>query len=235
MNTSPERRSFVRLPREQRMQDIETAARKVFAQHGFEAASINEIAGQAGVSEGSIYKFYTNKRDLLHTILKTWYEGMIAEFMAKLDGVVGTRARIHVVIWQHLKSIKESPDLCRLFFSEVRGAPDYYSTDLYDMNREYTRVLLEILKSGVKQGDIRPDVDHALVRDVIFGGIEHHVTPYLMGRGEFDLDTVAGHMSHMVYAGISAGEPEKPEDLTALVKRLEDAIDRLDRPSGKDR
>ena len=68
MSVAPEKRSFVRLPREKRMRDIEKAARLVFSQHGFDAAPVNEIAAEAGISEGSIYKFYTNKRDLLHTI-----------------------------------------------------------------------------------------------------------------------------------------------------------------------
>lgn len=234
MSANPDKRSFVRLPREQRMRDIENAARKVFSQHGFDATPINAIAGEAGVSEGSIYKFYTSKRELLHTILKAWYLGMIDEFKAKLEGVQGTRARLHIVVWQHLKSIKENPDLCRLFYTEVRSAPDYYATDLYQLNRDYTRVLLMILKTGIAAGDIRPDVSLALVRDMIFGGIEHHVTAFLIGRGDFDLDGIARQLSDIVYTGIAAEIPTPPKDLESLIERLESVADRLDRPPSED-
>ncbi|MDF1748304.1 MAG: TetR/AcrR family transcriptional regulator [Alphaproteobacteria bacterium] len=233
MSVAPEKRSFVRLPREKRMRDIEKAARMVFSQHGFDAAPVNEIAAEAGISEGSIYKFYTNKRDLLHTVLRTWYLGMIDDFKAKLEGIEGTRARIHIVIWQHLKSIKESPDLCRLFYSEVRNAPDYYSTELYDMNREYTRVLMGILAKGMAEGDIRTDTSPALVRDVIFGGIEHHVTAYLMNRGDFDYEVVAQQLSRLVFCGIAADKPEPRQDLDRLIERLEQVTDRLDQKSSE--
>ncbi len=234
MITKTDKRSFVRLPREQRMRDIETAARSVFSQHGFEAAPINEIAAKAGISEGSIYKFYANKRDLLHTILKSWYQQMIADYKAKLEGVEGTRAQLHIVIWQHLKSIKDNPDLCRLFYSEVRNAQDYYATDLYQLNREYTRVLMEILKDGISVGDIRPDVSMALVRDMIFGGVEHHVNAFLMNRGNFNNDSVAKQLSDMIYAGIAMRTSPPARDLETLVERLEGVADRLDRLQSKD-
>ncbi|WP_416899926.1 MAG: TetR/AcrR family transcriptional regulator [Minwuia sp.] len=225
--SAAEKRSYVRMPREARMREIESAARTVFAQHGFNDAPISEIARRAGVSEGAIYKFYANKRELLHTILAAWYRGMIDDFIAKLEGVEGTRARLHVVIWQHLKSIRENPDLCRLFYSEVRSAPDYYATELYRINRDYTRVLLEILQTGMALGDIRADISPPLVRDVIFGGIEHRVTGYLAERGSFDHEAVAAQLSEMVFAGIAA-RPPATSGLAAVVSRLETVADRLD-------
>jgi AcrR family transcriptional regulator len=227
MNVVAERRSHVRLPREQRMRQIEAAARDVFSRHGFNDASVSEIAGQAGISEGAIYKFYANKRELLHTILTDWYRGMIAEFLAKLEGTVGTRTRMRLVIWQHLKSIRENPDLCRLFFSEVRSAPDYYDSALHMVNREYTRVLIDILKAGVEAGDIRDDVSPSLVRDVIFGGVEHHVSSYVAGRGEFDHDFVADRLSEMVFAGIAA-DHQTPKEVNSIIDRLEHIADRMD-------
>lgn len=231
MTAGPERRSFVRLPREQRMRDIETAAREVFARHGFDAAPINEIASLAGISEGTIYKFYASKRDLLHTILKSWYEGMIAEFKSKLSGIEDTRSRLHVIIWQHLKSIKDNPDLCRLFYAEVRSANDYYSSDLYQMNREYTQVLTDVVRTGIERGEIRRDISIALVRDVIFGGVEHRVSGFLLGRSDFDLDEMATQFSEMVFAGIATPAEAAP-DIDALLKRLEKVADRLDPPAG---
>jgi len=226
MSAIGERRSFVRLPRAQRMRDIETAARAIFARHGFEAAPINEIAAAAGISEGTIYKFYASKRELLHTILKGWYLGMIAEFRTKLSGIEETRSRLRIVVWQHLASIKKNPDLCQLFYTEVRNTADYYKSDLYLLNREYTQVLMEIVKTGMARGEIRADISPALLRDMIFGGIEHRVTGYLLGRSDLDVDLVAGQLSEMLFAGIEVRH-ELPSDLDAVVQRLERVAERL--------
>lgn len=74
----PARRS--RLPRAQRVGDILAAARQVFAEHGFAAASIAEIASKAGVAEGTIYKFFDSKRHLVVSVIESWYDDMLAEF-----------------------------------------------------------------------------------------------------------------------------------------------------------
>ncbi|MEX3009602.1 TetR/AcrR family transcriptional regulator [Hoeflea sp. TYP-13] len=233
MSTESAKRSFVRLPRERRMREIEAAAREVFSQRGYDAASMTDIAKLAGVSEGSIYKFYTNKRDLLLTVIRTWYQRMIDEFIEKLSGVEGTRAQLQTVIWQHLKSIKANPDLCRLFYSEVRSADDYYDSDLYRLNRDYTHVLMDIIQQGVARGEIRADISVTLVRDMVFGGIEHRISGFLLNRGSFDQQEIADQLCDLVMAGI-ATPVKSPNGLDGLVERLERVADRLESEEGKD-
>ncbi len=62
--TAEARRALV----EERKTQILNAAAKVFAQRGFERATIAEIAREAGVAEGSIYNYFKNKGDLLVSI-----------------------------------------------------------------------------------------------------------------------------------------------------------------------
>ncbi len=236
MSGSLPKRNVVRLPRARRMREIEAAARDVFSRNSYAMSSMAEIAEGAGVVEGTIYKYYENKRDLLLTVLRHWYEGMIAEFLDKLSGIEGTEARIHCVIWQHLKSIRDNPDLCRLFYAEVRSSEDYFEGQLYHLNRDYTRVLMDIVRGGIARGELREDLSVTLVRDVIFGGIEHLVTPFLSRRGDFDHDTVARQLTALVMAGIArpaetAGHG--PGSLSAAIERLERVADRLDRSSGE--
>jgi AcrR family transcriptional regulator len=231
MTEAAGKRSFSRRPRAERMEQIEAAARDVFSRHGFAAASISEIAAGAGVVEGTIYKYYENKRDLLLTVLRRWYEAMIADYVAQLAGLTGLRNRLRFVIWRHLKSIKDNPDLCRLFYAEVRGMDDYYQSTLYRLNREYTNVLMRILRDGVAAGELRPDLSIALVRDTIFGGIEHCVAPFLARRAELDVEQTADQLTAMVMAGIAQPPPPPASlGLEAAVRRLERVAERLDPP-----
>lgn len=232
MSRSQEKRAVVRLPRAERMHQIESAARVLFHNRGYTAATISEIAAAAGISEAAIYKFYNNKRDLLHTLLKDWYMGMLDDFYEKLAGVQGARAALRLIIWQHLKSIKESPDLCRLFYSEVRSLPDYYETELYELNRRYTLVLIDVVKKGIASGELRSDTSPVMVRDVIFGAIEHRVTPFLMERSSIDIDEMTNQLCALVFNGICA--PEAGKDMDVLLARLEKVADRLDGKAGGD-
>ncbi|MFN4186266.1 MAG: amidohydrolase family protein, partial [Hyphomonas sp.] len=70
----------------QRMQDrrdsILAAARQAFARSGFEGTSIADIARAAGVSDGLVYRYFANKRDLLNAVLTAFYERTMVDLEA---------------------------------------------------------------------------------------------------------------------------------------------------------
>lgn len=65
-------------------QHVLDAAERVFAEHGFEAAKLQDISHAAGVSMGTIYGVFPGKNELLDAIL----DGRGREFLALAQGVV---------------------------------------------------------------------------------------------------------------------------------------------------
>ncbi|MGE0735523.1 MAG: TetR/AcrR family transcriptional regulator [Alphaproteobacteria bacterium] len=226
------RRTVVRLPREQRERDILDAALAIFAERGYEETSMAEIAARGGMVEGTIYKYFENKRDLLFKVMGRWYQSMLDDYAAGLDGVHGTRNRLRYMIWRHLKSIDENPALCRLFFREIRSDPNYHLSAIYEMNRRYTRFITDILRDGVEAGELRDDLPAALVRDMIYGGIEHTTWNYVCGRGELDAGAVADAQADVVFRGIAVPSAEPPSiaDAAARIERAAERIERALRP-----
>ncbi|WP_085507739.1 TetR/AcrR family transcriptional regulator [Thalassobacillus devorans] len=55
---------------QQRRADILEAAKRVFIQYGYEAATMKHVMEEAGVSRGGLYQYFSNKEDLYETILK---------------------------------------------------------------------------------------------------------------------------------------------------------------------
>lgn len=87
------RASFKRIPAEKREKILQTAVAE-FAVHGYDSANINLIAEKAGISVGSLYKYFKDKRDLYFTAvgftvekLKAVLEGIISEKTSFLDAV----------------------------------------------------------------------------------------------------------------------------------------------------
>lgn len=64
----PERRR--RIPREETRTRIVEAAARVFAQRGYEAATLDEVAAQAGFSKGAVYSNFANKEELFLTLMR---------------------------------------------------------------------------------------------------------------------------------------------------------------------
>ena len=208
------------------MADILSAAREAFSERGYEAASIAEIALRVGISEPAVYKYFKSKRHLLVSVIQEWYHGMIAENRAKLDGVQGVRARVQLLVWQHLKTIRDASDLCRLFYAEVRSRPDYVGSELHQLNREATRLLTSVLQEGVASGVLRPDLPVRLVRDLVYGGIEHHVAAFLAGKGQLDCDRIAADLTSLVFDGLGANPGPSAHD--PALQRLERVTKRLE-------
>ena len=190
--------------------------------------------------EGTIYRYFANKRDLLIKVLEQWYGEIISDHDKQLKHIHGTRNRLRFMVWRHLSVIHQEPALCRLVLLELRADPDYRATSVFDMNREYTLRTIRIIEAAVESGEFRRGLSLPLARDVIYGGIEHHTWGYLRGEDDFSPDAVADNIADMVYralaahppaeaAGVpAAGQSAEAGRMTRALERLERIADRLE-------
>jgi AcrR family transcriptional regulator len=221
------RRQVSRLPAERRISDIMLAARVVFTEKGYNDALISDIAERAGVVEGSIYRFFTNKRDLLVRVVEHWYEEMLARDDEQFASVRGTWNKIRFIIHHHLLSIRREPALSRLVFQELRPDPDYRKTHLFQLNQTYTHRIIDVVKAAVADGELRADVSPSLVRDMIYGCIEHRTWAFLRNEGDFEIDDTADGITDIVYRGLVAQQTAH-DPASSTVARLEHVAARLE-------
>lgn len=66
-------------------EDILEAALAVFSRSGYHAASVEEVARQAGYSTGSLYNYFKNKQDMFTTLVRGIVERMQPRFDRELD------------------------------------------------------------------------------------------------------------------------------------------------------
>jgi TetR/AcrR family transcriptional regulator, fatty acid metabolism regulator protein len=197
------RRRRERLPRDERVADIMQAARAVFCEKGYEAASTAEIAAKAGVVEGTLYRYFSSKRELLIKVVENFYEGTLADYERQLRGVRGTWNRLRFLIWKHLSVIHADPALCRLIIHEMRPWPEYSRSSVFKLNQRYTQRTLAVIKEGIASGEFRSDLPLRIVRDMIFGCAEHHTWAYLRGEGNFSPEAAADAITDLVCKGLA--------------------------------
>jgi len=190
----------------QRMQDrydaILDAAKAIFADKGFEATSIADIARAAEISDGLVYRYFRNKRELLFEVLRKFYERILLDLETQVFKRDSFAARLETLIRRHLEVFVSDTDLCRLFISEVRTASDYQGSSIQELNRLYTSVLIRIVKNAVRTGEVRSDVNPRLLRDVIFGAIEHLAWRHVNGKGQLRVTQTARDLTVMLTSGI---------------------------------
>ena len=221
-------------------------AREIFSQKGFDRTSMAEIAAKVGVVEGALYKHFGGKRELLFEATRAFYEPLIAATSAELSGVHGARNRLRFVIYRQLQAFVRYPEMCRLIMQDIRPHDDYYGSVVRELNKKSTSAVVSILEQARKDGELTAEISLPLVRDVIFGGIEHLAWRALAGRGTIDVDRQADDLTQLIWNGLGGDGPknrrgsdapalsDQNAHLQAQIDRLEALIDTLE-PKAKPR
>jgi TetR/AcrR family transcriptional regulator, fatty acid metabolism regulator protein len=149
------------------------AMRTLLDTRTFESLTISEIAVTAGVTEGLIYKYFKDKRDLLHHVLKEHYEQFLVQIDRDLQGIDGALNKLKKIIWSSIERYANHRVFARIILLEVRNSDDYFHSDAYALVRQFNRLIIEIINEGIASGEIREDIPPAYIRNAMFGTIEH--------------------------------------------------------------
>jgi len=180
-----------------RYEAILDAAEQVLAKGGFAEASVGEVARQAGISDGLIYRYFAGKQ-----VLTRFYGRILAEAQAAIGARKIFHDRLLALVETHLTAFRDDQALCRLFIAEVRVAADYPGSPLQDLNRRYTQLLSRVLRLGVTEGAVREDVDTRLVRDMLYGGMEHVTWRSVNASATLDVPATARAIVHLLLGGL---------------------------------
>ncbi|MFZ4760213.1 MAG: TetR/AcrR family transcriptional regulator [Burkholderiaceae bacterium] len=218
MTALPRRRKAVRRA------EILAAAREVFIARRFEDASVAEIAARADCVEGTLYTYFRNKRDLFDAVLTDVYDGLIADIEPRFAALDGTADRLRFLIARHLQIAVDDPGISAMLGREARNGEPYFGSKLHALNRTYVRFMTRTLADGVARGELRADLDLAMARDFVFGGLEHRVRD-LLGRGRrIEPARMAREMTAMLLDGFAA----RPTAAVAPLERIEARLARLE-------
>lgn len=185
-----------------RSDSILDAARTAFAEHGFENTSVAQIARLAGISDGLLYRYFRNKRDVLNEVLRRFYERTMIDLEAIAAQERPFAAQLQELIRRHLQTFVDDVDLCRLFFAEVRTQTDYAVSPIRALNQRYTSIVTGLVQKAASRGEIREGIDPRLVRDLIFGTVEHRAWAAVQGR-QIDVNKTAADLVAIVMSGLA--------------------------------
>lgn len=149
------------------------AMRTLLEERTFESLTISDIAVTAGVTEGLIYKYFKDKRDLLHHVLKEHYEHFLVQIDRDLQGIDGAVNKLRKIIWSSIERYANHRVFARIILLEVRNSEEYFNSEAYGLVKQFNRILLDIIKEGIAGGEFRDDLPPAYIRNAIFGTIEH--------------------------------------------------------------
>jgi TetR/AcrR family fatty acid metabolism transcriptional regulator len=231
MTEVSQRRGVFRLSPDRRIADIVAAARAQIAESGYDGVSMQAIAVRAGVVEGTLYRFFKTKQELMLKVAELWLEEILAEDSG-LASIRGTWNQLRHLIWRTLHLLHSQPAVSRFVLIEMRPTAGYRTTRLFELNRRFTAEVRKVCDAAIQSGEFRRDAGASLLRDMVFGCIEHHTWAFLRGEADFNVDEVADSIANVIYRGMAAAAPVEDDRMEHVVARLEAAAERIERSGG---
>ncbi|MFA5534206.1 MAG: TetR/AcrR family transcriptional regulator [Mariniphaga sp.] len=102
--------------RKQKKQLIMDTALELFAENGFHATSMSQVAKKAGVSKGLAYNYFESKQEILDEIIKTGFDFIYSHFDLNHDGIL-TEEEFRYFIRKTFQMIFENKTFWRLFMA----------------------------------------------------------------------------------------------------------------------
>lgn len=136
--------------------DLRRAALQLFAERGYPAVSMRQIAAAVGVQAGALYLYTPDKQSLLAEIMTGHMEDLLEAWAAWPRPVPGDpMADFEAFVRFHIRYHLTRGAEVFISYMELRSlAPENFA-QVEMMRRSYEAVLTDILTAGVRSGDFR--------------------------------------------------------------------------------
>jgi AcrR family transcriptional regulator len=155
-----------------RRRQILDAAVQVFAQQGFHACRVSDIAREAGVAHGLIYHYFDSKDEVLNELFVERWSLLLAA-IGEIDmRPIPPREKLDAVAGFIIDSYHHDPELMKVIIVEVtRAANSFGRTHLPEIRKAYD-LIAKIVRDAQQQGAFRDDVDADYASMWFYGAIE---------------------------------------------------------------
>jgi AcrR family transcriptional regulator len=175
-------------------------ALRVFAERGYDGASMDDVARAAGITKASIYHHVSGKEALLDRGLTRALDALFAvlEEPGSADGRALARMR-YIVRRVAEVTLRLLPELTVLV--RVRGGSKSERAAL-ERRRTFDRIVTALIAEAQRDGDVRPELEPRLVARLIFGMSNSVVEWYRSGA--LTREAIADAIVALAFEGIVA-------------------------------
>ncbi len=192
--------------KEFRTAELLEAARRLFAEQGFHATTVEDIAAAAGVAKGTVYLYYKSKHDVYWAALERGITELLHEIQTRLEAEAAPEDKVRAFIAIKIRYFETNRDFFRIYFSELGSGfshPTQMPPQFEQMYLQQARILEAALQQGIQQNvirEIRTDTAAVAISDLIRGIIVQR----LLGWSTKDVESDIRFVFDLVWRGVAA-------------------------------
>ncbi|WP_417712869.1 TetR/AcrR family transcriptional regulator [Pseudophaeobacter arcticus] len=180
---------------------IRSAALRLFAQHGYAAVSMRQIAKEVGVQAGALYNYIPDKQSLLHSLMEGHMRELLAAWQEQ-EKPQDALALLEQFVRFHIGFHMQRSDEVFIAYMELRNLSDENFAAIESLRRTYEDALEAVLKQGVEEGQFTL-ADTKIATLAVIAMLNGVMTWYRSG-GRLSLDEVENVYWDMVRKSVTA-------------------------------
>jgi AcrR family transcriptional regulator len=174
-----------------RQSEIIEAARKVFAEKGYIAATVDEIAALAALAKGTIYVYFDSKEQIYNAVLENDLDALRSLTLERIAAAETAKEKISAYVNARFKYCEERRDFFRIMYIEPSGSPVLSKAKAREWLREPVRQLTAAIENAITEKQIHAWPAETLawtVADLTSGALQRRLsdTPTTTARQDAD-------------------------------------------------
>lgn len=186
-----------------RRREILRAAARVFAERGYYACTVEDIARAIGVSKGVIYYYFRSKDEICTEVVSAAIEGAIQrlEAVVAMGGTSAEMLRRAVAVHvEYNINDQEEGYYAMLVVHDVKALSPQSIRKVRELQRAYGRAFASIVRRGIEDGSLL-DRDIGVTTLTILTSA-NYVTDWFRPGGSLRVDEVANHVADQLLDGV---------------------------------
>jgi len=175
---------------------------RVFASKGFFNSKVADIAGEAGIADGTVYLYFKSKDDILHSIFDRAMADFITEGKKELEGIESPDLRLRRIAELHLERLGADRDMAVVFQVELRGSTKFMQEFSAAGFHEYLEIIRMTIEDGQKKGMFRSDLKPVVAAKIFYGSLDEMVTNWILSKRSYPLAPMADEVLKVFFGGM---------------------------------
>jgi len=151
------------------------AAQVLFSELGYGPTTFSDLASEAGVGRTTIYEYFSDKDDLLASLVEEELPAVLWEMLSQLPPDGPTADRLAILAQQLIRFVATDPILGLLLHRDVAALNDDAKSRIEMAHLELIHEFISLLRTGVQAGELREmplDLMGRFVQDLIMSGAQ---------------------------------------------------------------
>ncbi|TCP45367.1 TetR family transcriptional regulator [Tamaricihabitans halophyticus] len=200
------RKQAAELGASSRRAELLAHAAEMFAERGFRATTVRDIADAAGMLSGSLYHHFDSKESMVDEILRGFLDELFGRYQEILARELGPRQSLEAIVIASFECIEARRAEVAVYQSEAKYLMRFERFSyLGERNVEFRKMWIGLFEDGVRQGVFRQGMDLELVYRFVRDTVWVAVHWYRPEGGELSARAIAEQYLEILLDGIGVG------------------------------